>query len=154
MIAPYERFVTITAVTAGCNWPPTRPFNGQTRTWCTSIVKKTKELVADFGRSPSTISGISIHDMETECVESTKPLRVTITSNLSWGEHVDNIHSKASQSMYFLTLLQCVGTPANNMLKVYTTVVCSITEYVCAVVWHVGLTNQQLETAGEHPQGH
>jgi len=106
--------------------------------------EKTKELAVDFGRSSSTIPRISIHGNEIKRVESTKLLGVTITSDLSWSENVDDIHSRASQRLYFLTLLKRAGMSANHMLRVYTAVVRSVTEYAC-VVWHVGLTNEQSE---------
>jgi hypothetical protein len=106
--------------------------------------EKTKELVVDFGRSQSTIPRISVQGTEIERVESTKLLGVIITSKLTWGEHVDAIHSKASQRLYFLTLLKRAGMPAASMLKVYTAVVRPITEYACPV-WHVGLTDEQSE---------
>ena len=67
--------------------------------------EKTKELVVDFGRSPSTTPSISIQDMEIERVEFTTLLGITITSDLPWGEHVDDIRSEASQRMFLLTLL-------------------------------------------------
>ena len=60
---------------------------------------KTKELVVDFTRTESDpdIPHISAQGRTIERVNSTKLLGVTITSDLTWGEHVDNIHSRASQ---------------------------------------------------------
>ncbi len=105
---------------------------------------KTKELLVDFARKPSSIPGITMQGKTIERVHSTKLLGVTITSDLTWGEHVDNVHSRASQRLYFLRLLKRAGMPGDSMLKVYTAIVRSLTEYACAV-WHTGLTVQQTE---------
>ena len=45
--------------------------------------EKTKELVVDFGTSPSTIPRVSIHDTEVDRVESTNLLGGIIASDLS-----------------------------------------------------------------------
>ena len=57
--------------------------------------EKTKELVVDFGKSPSTIPCIGIHGAEVDQVESSNLLGIVLTSNLSLGKHVNATHSKA-----------------------------------------------------------
>ena len=105
---------------------------------------KTKELLVDYSRKPTDIPCIKVKGKDIERVTSTKLLGVTITSDLTWGAHVDSTHSRASQRLYFLTLLKRAGMPPHSMTKVYTAIVRSIAEYACQV-WHTGLTEQQSE---------
>ena len=64
---------------------------------------KTKELLVDYSRKPPSVPTITIQGKDIERVHSTKTMGVTITSDLTWGEHVDVVHSKAAQRLYFLT---------------------------------------------------
>ena len=105
---------------------------------------KMKELLVDYSRKPSSVPNITIQGKEIERIHSTKLLGVTITSDLTWGEHVDVVHSKAAQWLYFLTLLRRAGMPPQSMLRVFTAVVRSLTEYACPA-WHTTLTEQQSD---------
>ena len=49
---------------------------------------KTKELWIDHSRKPSSIPNITIQGKNIERVHTTKLLGVTVTSDLTWGEHV------------------------------------------------------------------
>ena len=69
---------------------------------------------------------------------------MTITSDLTWGEHMDVVHSKAAQWLYFLTLLRRAGMPPQSMLRVFTAVVRPFTEYAC-LARHTTLTEQQSD---------
>ena len=57
---------------------------------------KTKELLVDYSRKLSSVPNINIQGKDIECVDTTKLLGVTITSDLTWGEYVDTVHSKAA----------------------------------------------------------
>lgn len=103
---------------------------------------KTKELLVDFSRKPSSVPNITIQGKDIKRVHSTKLLGITITSDLTWGEHVDEVYSKAAQRLYFLTLLRRAGLSPHSMLRVFVAVVRSITEYSCPA-WHTALTEQQ-----------
>ena len=46
---------------------------------------------------------LSSREKDIERVHTIKLLNVTITSDLTWGQHVDTVHSKAAQRLYFLT---------------------------------------------------
>lgn len=105
---------------------------------------KTKELLVDFSRKVSDIPCVNIKGTDIERVQCAKLLGVIITSDLTWGEHVDNVHNRAAQRLYFLRLLKRAGMPADSMVKVYTAIVRSLTEYACQV-WHTGLTAQQSD---------
>ena len=92
---------------------------------------KTKELLVDYSRKPPSVPNITIQGKDIERVHTTKLLGIIITSDLTWGEHVDTVHSKAAQRLYFLTLLKRAGTPPQSMLSVLMAVVRPLTEYAC-----------------------
>ena len=66
---------------------------------------KMKELLVSCSCKPSSVPNITIQGKDLEHVHTTRLLGVTISSDLTLGEHVDTIHSKAAQRLYFLTLL-------------------------------------------------
>ena len=105
---------------------------------------ETKELLVNYSRKPSSVPNITMQGKDIERVHTTKLLAVTITSDLTWGEHADTVHSKAAQWLYFLTLLRRAGTPPHSMLRVFTVVVRPLTEYACPA-WHTALTEQQSD---------
>ena len=60
--------------------------------------EKCKEMIKDFSRNYSLTSGIqsvTIGEQVLESVEHATLLGVTISNNLTWSKHVDNIVSKA-----------------------------------------------------------
>ena len=87
---------------------------------------------------------LTIAGKEVERIKSAKILGVTISSDLTWKQHMDCVHSKASQILYFLSMLKRAGACRKDLLSFYkTTVRCAI-EYVC-LVWHTSLTMQQTD---------
>ena len=52
-------------------------------------------------RSPSTFN-YTLHGTTLKSTESTKYLGVTLTKDLTWGKHVDNIRAKANQQLAFI----------------------------------------------------
>ena len=62
--------------------------------------EKCKETIIDFSRNYSPTSGIqsvTIGEQVLERVEHAKMLGVTISNNLTWSKHIDNIVSKAGK---------------------------------------------------------
>ena len=67
--------------------------------------EKCKEMIIDFSRNYSLTSGIrsvTIGEQVLERVEHAKMLGVTISNNITWSKHVDNIVSKAGKRVYKL----------------------------------------------------
>ncbi len=106
---------------------------------------KTKELLACFARKVPDIPCITIKGKPIERVTKTKLLGVTISSDLTWDAHITELHSKGSQRLYFLRLLQRAGVASAHIVRVYVTLVRSLLEYACQV-WHTGLTIAQSDT--------
>ena len=74
----------------------------------------------------------------------TKLLGVTITSNLSWASHVNEICSRASKKLWVLVRFKLLGGTTAQLLAVYITRIRSILEFACPV-FHSGLTKDQSQ---------
>ena len=80
--------------------------------------EKCKEIIIDFSRNFSLTSGIqniTIGDQVLEIVGHAKMLGVTISNNLTWSKHVDNIVSKAVKRVYMLYQLKRAGISQNYL---------------------------------------
>ena len=78
-------------------------------------------MIIDFSRNYSLTSGIqsvTIGEQVLERVEHAKMLGVTISNNLTWSKHVDNIVSKAGKRVYMLYLLKRAGTSQNDLVTI------------------------------------
>ena len=106
--------------------------------------EKCKEMIIDFSRNYSLTSGIqsvTIGEQVLERVEHAKMLGVTISNNLTWSKHVDNIVSKAGKRVYMLYQLKRAGISQNDLVKMYVSIIRPVLEYACPV-WstiHPGL---------------
>lgn len=105
---------------------------------------KCKEMVIYFGCKYSIdkdIPKIVINDKTIERVESFKLLGIIISSDLSWGSHINHIISKASKRIYCIRNLVNSRVDIDDIIVIYCSVVRSVLEYACPV-WHPGLTNK------------
>ncbi|KAI0220548.1 hypothetical protein LSAT2_027945 [Lamellibrachia satsuma] len=89
---------------------------------------KTKELRICFKRSPLDIPPLTINDRPIEHVTSTQLLGVTLTADLTWQTHIDEITAKASQRLYFIILLNRAGVESHHLVNIYTSLVRSVVE--------------------------
>ena len=58
---------------------------------------------------------------------------VIISNDLSWIEHCDSIHKKATKRLFVMRTLKRVGLGINDLVLVYCSIVRSIVEYVSPV---------------------
>ena len=103
--------------------------------------EKCKEMIIDFSRNYSLTSGIesvTIGEQVLERVEHAKMLGVTISNNLTWSKHVDNIVSKAGKRVYMLYQLKSAGISQNDLVKIYVSIIRPVLEYACPV-WSTSL---------------
>ena len=103
--------------------------------------EKCKEMFIDFSRNYSLTSGIqsvTIGEQVLERVEHAKMLGVTISNNLTWSKHVDNIVSKAGKRVYMLYQLKRAGISQNDLVKIYVSIIRPVLEYACPV-WSTSL---------------
>ena len=76
--------------------------------------RKTKELVIDFSKTRTNFPTIRIDGTDTQRVTEAKILGITITSNLTWDAHVDEITRKAGKRLFLLLQLKRSGIPAED----------------------------------------
>ena len=99
---------------------------------------KTKEMVISFNKRydfNSSLPNICIDNEQIERVDQVKILGVTVSNDLSWNIHIDNIIAKASKRMYMLYQLKRSGINQNDLLTIYVSVIRPVLEYACPV-WH------------------
>ena len=83
--------------------------------------QKCKEMIIDVSMNYSLTSGIrsvTIGEQVLERVERAKMLGVTISNNLTWSKHVDNIVSKAGKHVYMLYQLKRAGISQLDQVKI------------------------------------
>ena len=103
--------------------------------------EKSKEIiisVAQDGNFRSTIPNIKIDGRDIAQVFHAKLLGVTISQDLTWNKHVDNIVKKAGKRLYMLYQLKRAGITQKDLVSVYVSVVRPVLEYACPV-WHTNL---------------
>ena len=66
----------------------------------------------------------------------------TLSEDLKWQSHIDEITTKALQRLYFIILLKRAGIDPHHLIDIYTSIVRSVLEYACQV-WHMSLTKKQ-----------
>ena len=103
---------------------------------------KTKELRICFKKSTPDIALLTIDGRPIQQVKSTPLLGVTLSEDLKWQSHIDEITTKASQRLYFIILLKRAGINPHHLTNIYTSIVRSVLEYACQV-WHTSLTKRQ-----------
>ena len=89
---------------------------------------KTIEMRICFKKETPDIPPITINDIQIEQVHSTRLLGVTISQDLTWQLHIDDITTKVSRQLYFVIQLKRSGIEPHHLIKIYTTIICSVIE--------------------------
>ena len=76
---------------------------------------------------------IEINGKPLEVVDEAKLLGLTITSNLKWNSHVNNIVLKSSKQIYLLVQLKRTKVSIQDILQFYSVCVRPILEYASTV---------------------
>ena len=98
--------------------------------------KKTKELKNSFSDHNFNLGNqLRINNEPVRVVKKAKLLGLTISDQLKWNYHINDIFSKASKRLYFLRILQRAGFEVGDSLKVYCCYIRPILEYACPI-WH------------------
>lgn len=69
---------------------------------------------------------------------SAKILGVTLSSDLTWNDHVNEAIRKANKRLYFLVLFKRAGVNPHDIINFYCTVVRTVLEY-CSPIFHHAL---------------
>ena len=98
--------------------------------------KKTKELRITFSNHNFDLGEqLLIANTPINVVRKAKLLGLTISDNLKWNYHIQDICSKASKRLYFLRILQRAGFDVPDLVKLYCCYIRPVLEYACQV-WH------------------
>ena len=105
--------------------------------------EKSKEMIISFAKNGNfrhTIPNIKIDGIDVEQVDHAKLLAVTISHDLSWNKHVENIVKKAGKRLYMMYQLKRAGISQSDLVTVYLSVVrllestCIATDNACKLV--------------------
>jgi hypothetical protein len=106
--------------------------------------KKTKILPFNFSKKFDFLPQLNFPNCDPlEVIYSTRLLGVTLTSNLTWADHVDDMCKRATKKLWVLIRFKALGGSRDQMLKVFQTCVRSTLEFA-APVFHSGLTKDQI----------
>ena len=118
--------------------------------------EKSKEIIISFAQDcnfRSTIPNIKIDGRDIAQVCHTKLLGVTISQDLTWNKHVDNIVKKAGKRLYMLYQLKRAGITQKDLVTVYVSVERPVLEYACPV-WHTNLPQYLSDNIEVIQKGH
>ena len=108
---------------------------------------KTKEMVICFCKDRTYVESlpyIDINGTDIKRVTQEKVLVVTLSSDLSWNAHVDEIVAKARKRVYMIYQLKRAGIDQNDLVRIYASVIRPVVEYACPV-WHTHLPKYLLD---------
>ena len=97
---------------------------------------KCKEMRICFARDPECFDAITIDGKELEVVKNAKLLGLTISDNLTWNAHVNEIIKKASKKLYYLVQLKRARVPPSDLVLFYTSCVRSGVDYAVPVFYN------------------
>ncbi len=110
--------------------------------------EKSKEMLISSMQDPefsSMVPRLINDENEIDNVQYAKLLGVTISSDLTWNEHVENIIAKAGKRVYMLYQLKRAGIGQHDLVTIYVSVIRPVIEYACPV-WHTNLNKHLTES--------
>ena len=102
--------------------------------------EKSKEMIISYthGNLGNEVPNILIEGKVVERVDHVKLLGITLSNDLTWKRHVDNIVKKAGKIIYMLYQLKRAGVNQADLVTICISVVRPVVEYACPV-WHTNL---------------
>ena len=98
-------------------------------------VDKCKELQIDFKTTKQSFDPLTVKGKKLPVVKNVKILGLTISSNLKWTDHINEVIKKANKRLYFIIFLKRAKVIPKDIANFYCTVIRPILEY-CAPVFH------------------
>ena len=97
--------------------------------------EKSKEMIIRYthGNLGNEVPNILIEGKVVERVDHVKILGITLSNDLTWKRHVDNIVKKAGKRIYMLYQLKRAGVNQADLVTIYISVVRPVVEYACPV---------------------
>ena len=91
-----------------------------------------------FSKSVDPFKAVTIKNKPIEVVTSVKLRGLTISNNLRWNAHIENVIKKGASRLYLLRQLKRAKGDPTQLLCFYTTCKRPVSEYACQV-FHNGL---------------
>ena len=101
--------------------------------------EKTKEMVIDFKITKQHSEPLFLDQCTIDRVHTIKLLGLTISDDLKWNAHIDNLIKNSGKKLYFLKHLKRAGLSADDLILYYKSIIRSSLEYACQV-WHSSLS--------------
>ena len=101
--------------------------------------EKSKEMIISYahGNIGNEVPNILIEGKVVERVDHVKLLGITLSNDLTWKRHVDNIVKKVGKRIYMLLYmlyqLKRAGVNQADLVTIYISVVTPVVEYACPV---------------------
>ena len=101
--------------------------------------EKSKEIIisCSHGNRGNEVPNILIEGKIVERVDHVK-LGITLSNDLTWKRHLDNIVKKDGKRICMLYQLKRAGVNQADLVTIYISVVRPVVEYACPV-WHTNL---------------
>ena len=97
---------------------------------------KCKVINIDFKKNRHAFEPVIVDGQELSVVSSAKILGVTLSSDLTWNDRVNEAIRKASKRLYFLVLPKRAGVNPHDIISFYCTVVRPVLEYFSPIFHH------------------
>ena len=94
---------------------------------------KCNELCISFSTKPTSFDPIVINGKDIDVVPKAKVLGLTLSSNLKWNNHVDEIVKKSRKRLICLSQLKRSGLRTPELIQFYRACISPITEYASPV---------------------
>ena len=91
--------------------------------------EKCKEIRISFARKAPSFKSLVIGDKQINVADSAKLLGISISNNLTWNIHIDEVIKKVNKRLYFLIQLKRAKVPSNDLALFYTTCIRSAIDY-------------------------
>ena len=116
--------------------------------WCAANylelnVKKTKEMIVDFRKSPADHVPLYIENDIVECVDQYKYLGTIIDSQFNFNLNADQVYKKGMSRLYFVRQLRKLKIDGKIMELFYTSIVQSVISF--SIVCWFGNCNAQAK---------
>ena len=90
---------------------------------------KCKELRISFAKQPAVFDPVVVNGKELEVVNCIKLLGLTISNNLTWNAHLDEVIKKVGKRLYFLVQLRRAKVPPQDLALFYVSCIRSVVDY-------------------------
>ena len=98
-----------------------------------------------FSKNPPVLDPLIVNGKEIETVDNAKLLGVTMSSDLTWNVHIEEVIKKANKRLYFLVQLKRAKVPLKELVLFYTTCVRSAIDNAIPAFYHALPRNLKKE---------